>query len=132
MKSYRKEMWFEAKQRRQIFNITAEIELTQRSEVLKKELSLFVDNADGFALCLLDDDGRVTIWNAGAERLSGWSEAEAVGQMYGFLLDADDQARGVAEWPIDVARRVEPTDRGDRPCCVVHERTTAGPNVGSP
>ncbi len=86
-------------------NVTAEMEQTMRSQVLGKELSLFIDNAKGFALCLLDEQGRVTVWNPGAERLSGWSEAEALGQPYGFLFDPADLADGLPQRQLDAARR---------------------------
>ena len=86
-------------------NVTAEIEMTRRSEVLKEELSLFVDNAEGFALCLLDEDGLVTVWNSGAERLSGWSEADAIGQMYGFLYEPEARDQGVPINQLELARK---------------------------
>ena len=86
-------------------HVTAEMEQTLRSKVLGKELSLFVENAEGFALCLLDEKGRVTIWNPGAERVSGWSEADAIGQTYGFLVDPAERAAGLPERQLELARR---------------------------
>ncbi|MDC8753983.1 PAS domain S-box protein [Erythrobacter sp. sf7] len=86
-------------------NVTAEMEQTLRSKVLRKELSLFVDNAEGFALCMLDEEGKVTIWNSGAERLSGWSEAEALGQTYEFLFDPEEREQGVPLQQLELARR---------------------------
>lgn len=86
-------------------NVTSEMEQTLRSKVLGKELSLFVENAEGFALCLLDEEGRVTIWNPGAERLSGWTEAEAMGRHYEFLFAAADIAEGVPRRQLAAARR---------------------------
>jgi len=96
-------------------NVTAEMEQTLRSKVLGEELSLFVDNAEGFALCLLDEEGRVTIWNRGAERLSGWSEAEAIGRHYRFLFDAADQVEGLPQRQLAAAcRHGSYRDRGWR------------------
>jgi two-component system sensor kinase FixL len=86
-------------------NVTAEMEQTLRTRVLKEELSLFVDSAEGFALALLDEQGQVTIWNSGAERLTGWRETEAVGQTYGFQFNAEDRAKGLPASQIDLARR---------------------------
>ncbi|WP_025290517.1 PAS domain S-box protein [Sphingomonas sanxanigenens] len=45
-----------------------------------EELNLLIDGAEGYAIYMLDPGGRVTIWNEGAERLKGWSEAEIVGK----------------------------------------------------
>ena len=85
-------------------NVTTEIEQTFRTKLLNEELSLLVDNADGFALCLLDEAGRVTIWNRGAERLTGWSEAEAIGRTYDFLFDTEDLENGLPKQQLVSAR----------------------------
>lgn len=55
----------------------------QRSDVasvLAEELNLLIDGAEDYAIYMLDPGGRVTIWNRGAERLTGWRESEVVGQ----------------------------------------------------
>ena len=41
------------------------------------------------AITIRDLDGRITYWNRGAERIYGWSSAEAVGQIAGELLKFD-------------------------------------------
>lgn len=86
-------------------DVTPEIEQTLRSEILDKELTLFVDSTQGYALCLLNDEGRVAIWNEAAEKLTGWSEAEAVGRTYDFLFDAADRAAGRPAEQLELARR---------------------------
>lgn len=47
---------------------------------IAEELNLLIDSAHGHAIYMLDPSGRVTIWNKGAERLTGWTEAEAIGE----------------------------------------------------
>lgn len=47
---------------------------------ISKDLNLLLDSALGHAIYMLDPDGHVMIWSKGAERLTGWTEAEAVGQ----------------------------------------------------
>ena len=86
-------------------DVTTEIEQTFRTRLLNQELSLLVDGAEGFALCLLDEVGRVTIWNDGAQRLTGWSEAEVIGRTYDFLFETDDLANGLALRQLNSARR---------------------------
>lgn len=56
----------------------AELRRQEASE-LAEELNLLIDSAHGHAIYMLDPSGRVTLWNEGAERLTGWTEAEAVG-----------------------------------------------------
>ncbi|RYE02860.1 MAG: PAS domain S-box protein [Sphingomonadales bacterium] len=51
-----------------------------RADELAEELNLLIDGSEGYAIYMLDREGRVAIWNKGAERLKGWTEAEAVGQ----------------------------------------------------
>lgn len=51
-----------------------------RADELADELNLLIDCTEGYAIYMLDQEGRVTIWNKGAERLKGWTEAEVVGQ----------------------------------------------------
>lgn len=41
------------------------------------------------AITIRDLDNRITYWNRGAERIYGWSSAEAVGQIAGELLKLD-------------------------------------------
>lgn len=42
--------------------------------------------AIGDALIVSDVEGRVVVWNAAAERLFGWSEAEALGQPMDMIV----------------------------------------------
>jgi len=60
----------------------------QLSEIAD-ELNLLIDGAQGYAIYMLDPDGRITIWNEGAERLKGWTEQEAVGQHCSIFYPAD-------------------------------------------
>lgn len=86
-------------------DVTAEMEQSLRSKVLKEELSLFIDIAEDFALCMLDDEGRIAIWNPGAERLCGWQEAEVQGQPFDILFDPAERERGLPEAQLRLARR---------------------------
>jgi PAS domain S-box-containing protein len=59
-------------------------------------LRLFVDGVPDAAIFMADADGRVSTWNAGAERLLGQGAAEAVGLDYReFLPDAGVAAERV-------------------------------------
>lgn len=74
---------------------------------------LLVEGATGFGMMLLDREGRVVAWNAGAQRLFGYSEQEAAGSPVArFFLQAD-AAAGLAQRELHEAEA-----RG----CVVEER----------
>ena len=64
----------------------------RRNAVLAEELGLLIDGATGYAIYMLDPDGRVTIWNRGAERMKGWTEAEVVGSDCAIFYTPDDVA----------------------------------------
>ncbi|MBO9376140.1 PAS domain S-box protein [Sphingomonas histidinilytica] len=68
------------------------------------ELNLLIDGATDYAIYMLDPEGRVTIWNKGAERLMGWSEAEAVGQPIAFFYPPEAVAAGKPAADLDRAR----------------------------
>ena len=54
-----------------------------------EELNLLIDGAEDYAIYMLDPEGRVTIWNHGAERLIGWTEAEMVGKSASLFYPTD-------------------------------------------
>jgi diguanylate cyclase (GGDEF)-like protein/PAS domain S-box-containing protein len=47
---------------------------------------LLVESVQGYALCLLDRDGRIRSWNAGAERIHGYGAAEVIGLPFAVLF----------------------------------------------
>uniref|UniRef100_B0T0L7 Sensor protein FixL n=1 Tax=Caulobacter sp. (strain K31) TaxID=366602 RepID=B0T0L7_CAUSK len=71
---------------------------------IARELNLLIDGAAEYAIYMLDPQGRVLIWNAGAERLKGWSEAEIIGQDAAVFYPADARAAGK---PMEDLRRAE-------------------------
>src|ERR1044071_8632225 len=48
-----------------------------------------------YAIFLLDPQGRVVSWNAGAERIKGWSSGEILGQEFSRFYEPDDIAAGL-------------------------------------
>jgi two-component system CheB/CheR fusion protein len=61
----------------------------------QQTLALVRDVKD-HAIFMLDPAGRVTTWNVGAERVTGYLEAEAVGQGMDLLMTPEDRAAGTA------------------------------------
>jgi two-component system sensor kinase FixL len=66
----------------------------RRHAVLAEELGLLIDGATNYAIYMLDPTGRVTLWNRGAERIKGWSEAEIIGQEVAVFYPPDDVQAG--------------------------------------
>jgi len=73
-----------------------------QAEDLASELNLLIDGASEYAISMLDPEGRVLIWNAGGQRLLGWSEAEVVGQDVSVFYPQD--ARQTGKPQVDLAR----------------------------
>ncbi|OYW25915.1 MAG: PAS domain-containing sensor histidine kinase [Caulobacter sp. 12-67-6] len=61
---------------------------------LASELNLLIDGATEYAICMLDLEGRVLIWNPGGQRLLGWSESEIVGQDISVFYPQDARDAG--------------------------------------
>jgi PAS domain S-box-containing protein len=58
-----------------------------------------------YAIYTLDPSGCVESWNAGAEKIFGWSASEMIGQYFGRLFSEDDRAAGFPEEMLDHVRR---------------------------
>ena len=72
--------------------------------MLNSELmQMLIDNVRDYAIVLLDPQGNVLTWNAAAERLKGWTEAEIVGQHFSRFYPLEDVERGKTRMELEVA-----------------------------
>jgi PAS domain S-box-containing protein len=53
-----------------------------------------VEGAEDFAIVTLDEHGVITGWNSGAERVTGFAEADAVGRPGGIFFTPEDREAG--------------------------------------
>ena len=60
----------------------------------EERLRLVVESAKDYAIFTIGLDGLIQSWNAGAERMFGWTETEALGQHARMIFTPDDRARG--------------------------------------
>ncbi len=65
---------------------------------------LVVESLPEYAVILLDDQGLITHWNAGAERLLGYTTGEVLGRSGRILFTPEDQARGEPEKELATAK----------------------------
>jgi two-component system sensor kinase FixL len=77
----------------------------QKNVVIAEELALLIDGAANLAIFMFDPEGRVTIWNRGAERLKGWTEAEIIGRPIELFYPPEDVAAGKPQADMDTAQR---------------------------
>src|SRR4051794_25950846 len=59
-----------------------------------------VKNVRDHSIFLTDPDGVITSWNAAAERVIGYTEAEAVGRHFSLIFTPEDVAAGVPGWEL--------------------------------
>jgi PAS domain S-box-containing protein len=59
-----------------------------------EQFRLLVEGVRDYAIFLLDPDGRVASWNAGAERIKGYTAAEILGEHFSRFYTPEDVAAG--------------------------------------
>lgn len=75
-------------------DITVQQAGAEHVALAESRLRLLADNLPGTAVCELDLDGTIRSWNVGAQALSGYAEADAVGQPLALLYTRQDAAAG--------------------------------------
>ena len=60
----------------------------------ERELALLVESVADYAIFLLDREGHVRTWNAGAERNKGYRADEIIGQHFSRFYTEEDRAAG--------------------------------------
>jgi PAS domain S-box-containing protein len=56
-----------------------------------------------YAIYMIDLEGRVSSWNAGAERIKGYSPSEIIGEHFSCFYTAEDQEAGVPQQALKAA-----------------------------
>jgi PAS domain S-box-containing protein len=72
----------------------------------ERRFRLLVQGVADYAIFMLDTDGYVTNWNAGAQRIKGYAAEEIVGQHFSRFYGEGDRAAGVPYRALETARRV--------------------------
>ena len=85
-------------------DVTSLRQAEARSRESESRLRLAAATTKDFAILTMDDDGIVTTWNEGAERMFGYTKDEIVGQPSAILFTPEDRAAGVPEQEIRTAQ----------------------------
>ncbi|MGQ0631336.1 MAG: PAS domain S-box protein [Sporichthyaceae bacterium] len=70
----------------------------------EETLRLLVDSSHGYAIFMLGATGRIEAWNAGAQRLLGYTEAQAMGRHFSMLYGDDRRCSHEPERALEMAR----------------------------
>ncbi|MHC8314389.1 hybrid sensor histidine kinase/response regulator [Pseudomonas sp. LB3P31] len=71
----------------------------------EKRLRLLIDAVIDYAIYMLDPDGIIASWNAGAKRFKGYEEAEILGQHFSRFYTEADRLAGMPQRALDTAKR---------------------------
>jgi PAS domain S-box-containing protein len=74
----------------------------RRSE---EQFRLLVQSVTDYAIFMLDPEGRVTSWNAGAERIKGYRPEEIIGEHFSRLYTEEDRKNGAPQRTLTIAAR---------------------------
>ncbi|MEM5338145.1 CheR family methyltransferase [Paraburkholderia azotifigens] len=76
----------------------------------ERRMRIVAEGTKDYAIITFDDEGLVTSWNAGAERIFGYTEAEMIGQSADILSTEEDRAANIAQQEFAEARLNGRTD----------------------
>jgi len=89
--------------------LTRDLTERRRAEAVLRQneerLRLMVDSVKDYAIIMLDREGRVISWNAGAERTKGYRAEEILGRHFSRFYPPEDVAQGKPEWELERAMR---------------------------
>ncbi|MFZ6681046.1 PAS domain S-box protein [Undibacterium sp. Tian12W] len=68
-----------------------------------QRFQLLVDAITDYAIYMLDIDGRVVSWNAGAQRFKGYNSEEIIGKHFSQFHTPEDQAAGLPARSLQIA-----------------------------
>ncbi|HMJ15299.1 MAG TPA: PAS domain S-box protein, partial [Polyangiaceae bacterium] len=66
---------------------------------------LLVESVKDYAIFVLDPVGRVATWNAGAERIKGYSADEIIGKHFSIFYPPEEVAAGKCSFELETATR---------------------------
>ncbi|WHU04312.1 PAS domain-containing sensor histidine kinase [Sphingomonas sp. NIBR02145] len=84
-------------------DITEKRRLEQATYESALQLKMLVKGVRDYAIYMLDRDGRITSWNAGAQAIKGYAEEEVLGKHFSLFYTAEDRAGSTPERALQAA-----------------------------
>src|ERR1051325_12176008 len=108
-------------------DVSARQRAAQALQESEERFRLLVEGVQDYAIFMLDPSGRVTSWNAGAERLLGYHSNEILGAHLARFFPAADARRGKPKQELERARHLGRTE--DEGCRVRKDGSRFQANV---
>jgi PAS domain S-box-containing protein len=81
------------------------VTVLEKKEHLEMLHQRMIAEIQDFAIILMDIDGTILTWNAGAELIKGYKPEEILGQNFRIFYMPQDRQEGLPEQLIDLAKR---------------------------
>ncbi|MEU4794728.1 PAS domain S-box protein [Streptomyces sp. NPDC023327] len=75
----------------------------QAAPMSEAAFTLLVQGVLDYGIFMLDPQGHIISWNAGAERIKGYSAADILGEHFSVFYPPEDQASGKPQWELETA-----------------------------
>src|SRR6476469_31110 len=85
-------------------DMTEKREAQQALLEAERRFRILVQGVTDYAIYMLDPEGKVTNWNAGAERIKGYSPDEIIGEHFSRFYTPEDFDAGVPKRALETAR----------------------------
>lgn len=87
-------------------DLTAQRDYLEALRQSEERFRLLVDSVKDYAIFMLDPDGNVVSWNAGAARIKGYSREDIVGRHFSTFYPPEDVAAGKPARELAIARQI--------------------------
>lgn len=87
----------------QVQDVSAQREVEAELRLSEERFRLLVGAVQDYAIFMLDPDGRIASWNAGAQRIKGWTADEIVGRHFRNFYPPDKQQERHPERELELA-----------------------------
>ncbi len=86
-------------------DITRVKEAEEELRRTQERYALLIRSVKEYAIFMIDVDGRIKTWNAGAGHLFGYSDEQVLGEPFGMIFTKDDRSSAVPEHEMETAAR---------------------------
>ncbi|WP_202614490.1 PAS domain S-box protein [Halostella litorea] len=87
------------------YDVTERTLTQQARQQERKQFESLVDAVEEYAIFMLDPEGRIRSWNAGAEQIKGYDADEIIGEHFSVFYTEPDRSAGVPERNLEAATR---------------------------